>query len=77
MDGLHRLLAYGAITGTLIGAGWAAILVITRRTGGPAFERLQAAVVAALIVGTIDEDKVQAQAFTRERKLQVAQRSCR
>jgi 5-methyltetrahydrofolate--homocysteine methyltransferase len=30
---------------------------------------------AALIVGTIDEDPVQAQAFTRERKLAVAQRS--
>jgi 5-methyltetrahydrofolate--homocysteine methyltransferase len=30
---------------------------------------------AALIVGTIDEDKKQAQAFTRERKLQVAERS--
>ena len=30
---------------------------------------------AALVVGTIDEDKLQAQAFTRERKLQVAQRS--
>ena len=30
---------------------------------------------AALIVGTIDEDKVQAQAFTRERKLAVARRS--
>jgi 5-methyltetrahydrofolate--homocysteine methyltransferase len=30
---------------------------------------------AAVIVGTIDEDKVQAQAFTRERKLAVAQRS--
>ncbi|MDQ6676641.1 MAG: methionine synthase [Acidobacteriota bacterium] len=30
---------------------------------------------AALIVGTIDEDKLQAQAFTRERKLEVAQRS--
>ena len=29
----------------------------------------------ALIVGTIDEDKLQAQAFTRERKLAVAQRS--
>ncbi len=32
---------------------------------------------AALIVGTIDEDKVQAQAFTRERKLAVAERSVR
>ncbi|MGO9240402.1 MAG: methionine synthase [Bryobacteraceae bacterium] len=30
---------------------------------------------AALVVGTIDEDPLQAQAFTRERKLQVAQRS--
>jgi 5-methyltetrahydrofolate--homocysteine methyltransferase len=30
---------------------------------------------AALVVGSIDEDKVQAQAFTRERKLAVAQRS--
>ena len=30
---------------------------------------------AALVVGTIDEDKLQAQAFTRERKLQVAERS--
>jgi len=31
---------------------------------------------AALVVGSIDEDKVQAQAFTRERKLAVAERSC-
>jgi 5-methyltetrahydrofolate--homocysteine methyltransferase len=30
---------------------------------------------AALVVGTIDEDKVQAQAFSRERKLAVAERS--
>jgi 5-methyltetrahydrofolate--homocysteine methyltransferase len=30
---------------------------------------------AAIIVGTIDEDPMQAQAFTRERKLAVAQRS--
>jgi 5-methyltetrahydrofolate--homocysteine methyltransferase len=30
---------------------------------------------AALVVGCIDEDKVQAQAFTRERKLEVAARS--
>ena len=32
---------------------------------------------AALIVGSIDEDKQQAQAFTRERKLAVAERSVR
>jgi 5-methyltetrahydrofolate--homocysteine methyltransferase len=30
---------------------------------------------AALVVGTIDEDPVQAQAFTRERKLAIAERS--
>jgi 5-methyltetrahydrofolate--homocysteine methyltransferase len=30
---------------------------------------------AAVVVGTIDEDPVQAQAFTRERKLQIAERS--
>src|SRR5207244_12331812 len=30
---------------------------------------------AALVVGCIDEDPVQAQAFTRERKLAIAQRS--
>ncbi len=31
---------------------------------------------AAVVVGCIDEDKQQAQAVTRERKLQIAQRSC-
>src|SRR5258708_9347921 len=30
---------------------------------------------AAVVVGCIDEDRLQAQAFTRERKLAVAQRS--
>ncbi len=32
---------------------------------------------AAVVAGTIDEDKLQAQAFTRERKLAVAERSVR
>jgi len=32
---------------------------------------------AALVVGCIDEDKQQAQAITRQRKLQIAERSCR
>jgi 5-methyltetrahydrofolate--homocysteine methyltransferase len=32
---------------------------------------------AAIVVGCIDEDRVQAQAFTRERKLSIAQRSYR
>ena len=46
--------------------------------GEEKFERLcpiAKAYGAALIVGTIDEDKLQAQAFTRERKLAVAKRS--
>ena len=46
--------------------------------GEEKFERvcpLARAYGAALIVGCIDEDPVQAQAFTRERKLAVAQRS--
>lgn len=51
MDLLHRLLAYGAVVGVVIGIAWSAILVTTRHAGGPAFERLQATVVAVLIVG--------------------------
>ncbi len=46
--------------------------------GEEKFERvcpLAKAYGAALVVGSIDEDKVQAQAFTRERKLAVAERS--
>jgi 5-methyltetrahydrofolate--homocysteine methyltransferase len=46
--------------------------------GEEKFERicpLARAYGAALVVGCIDEDPVQAQAFTRERKLEVAQRS--
>ncbi len=46
--------------------------------GEEKFERicpLARAYGAALVVGCIDEDPVQAQAFTRERKLAVAQRS--
>jgi len=46
--------------------------------GEEKFERLcpiARAYGAALVVGTIDEDKLQAQAFTRERKLAVAKRS--
>jgi 5-methyltetrahydrofolate--homocysteine methyltransferase len=51
---------------------------INLEDGEEKFERvcpIAKAYGAALIVGTIDEDKVQAQAFTRERKLAVAQRS--
>ena len=51
---------------------------INLEDGEEKFERicpLAKAYGAALVVGTIDEDKLQAQAFTRERKLAVAQRS--
>ena len=51
---------------------------INLEDGEEKFERLcpiAKAYGAALVVGTIDEDKLQAQAFTRERKLEVAQRS--
>ncbi len=51
---------------------------INLEDGEEKFERvcpIARAFGAALIVGTIDEDKLQAQAFTRERKLAVAQRS--
>ena len=51
---------------------------INLEDGEEKFERMcpiAKAYGAALVVGTIDEDKQQAQAFTRERKLEVAQRS--
>jgi 5-methyltetrahydrofolate--homocysteine methyltransferase len=53
---------------------------INLEDGEEKFERvcpIAKAYGAALVVGTIDEDKQQAQAFTRERKLEVAQRSVR
>jgi 5-methyltetrahydrofolate--homocysteine methyltransferase len=51
---------------------------INLEDGEEKFERtcpMARAYGAALVVGCIDEDKLQAQAFTRERKLAVAQRS--
>ena len=42
MDALHRLLAYGAVVAAAIGIGWSAIATVTRRSGGPSFERFQA-----------------------------------
>ncbi|HLH38338.1 MAG TPA: methionine synthase [Bryobacteraceae bacterium] len=53
---------------------------INLEDGEEKFERMcpiAKAYGAALVVGTIDEDKQQAQAFTRERKLEVARRSTR
>jgi 5-methyltetrahydrofolate--homocysteine methyltransferase len=58
--------------------GKALINSVNLEDGEEKFERLcpvAKAYGAALVVGTIDEDPVQAQAFTRERKLAVAQRS--
>ncbi len=52
---------------------------INLEDGEEKFERicpLIRAYGAAVVVGCIDEDKVQAQAFTRERKLEIAKRSC-
>jgi 5-methyltetrahydrofolate--homocysteine methyltransferase len=51
---------------------------INLEDGEEKFERMcpiARAYGAAMVVGTIDEDKLQAQAFTRERKLEVAKRS--
>jgi 5-methyltetrahydrofolate--homocysteine methyltransferase len=58
--------------------GKAIINSVNLEDGEEKFERIcpvAKAYGAALVVGTIDEDRVQAQAFTRERKLAVAERS--
>jgi 5-methyltetrahydrofolate--homocysteine methyltransferase len=58
--------------------GKAIINSINLEDGEEKFERvcpIAKSYGAALVVGTIDEDKLQAQAFTRERKLAVAERS--
>ncbi len=60
--------------------GKAIINSVNLEDGEEKFERIcpiAKAYGAALVVGTIDEDKLQAQAFTRERKLEVAERSVR
>lgn len=51
MGGIHRLLAYGAVAVIVVGIGWSLLLFFAGRAGGPAFERLQAAVVSVLVVG--------------------------
>jgi|SRR3990170_1427947 len=51
MDAIHRLLAYGAVAGIVIGIGWSLVLTVSPRRALPAFEWLQAAVVSVLIVG--------------------------
>lgn len=49
LDGIHGLLAYGAVAITVAGIGWS-LLVVAGRAGGPAFERFQAALVSVLVV---------------------------
>lgn len=51
MDRIHQILAYATVAFTVAGIGWSVFLALTRRAGGPAFERFQAAVVSVLIVG--------------------------
>ena len=69
----------GAIESALMWCqGKSIINSVNLEDGEEKFERIcpiAKAYGAALVVGTIDEDKLQAQAFTRARKLAVAQRS--
>ena len=51
MEAIHRLLAYGAVAGTVAAIRWSVVLVLGRRNGGREFERFQAAVVSLIIVG--------------------------
>ncbi len=71
----------GAVEASLIRCqGKSIINSINLEDGEEKFERicpLARRYGAALVVGSIDEDPVQAQAFTRERKLAVAERSYR
>jgi len=60
--------------------GKAIINSINLEDGEEKFERvvpMAHAFGAAVVVGCIDEDPLQAQAFTRERKLAIAERSCK
>ena len=53
LDGIHQSLAYAIVAFTAVGIGWSVFLALTRRPGGPAFERFQAAVVSLLVVGGV------------------------
>lgn len=50
MDTIHRVLAWTAVAGVVAGIAWSAVLAVSGRSGGPAFERFQAAVVSLLVV---------------------------
>ncbi len=51
MDSIHLYIAYAAVVGIAAGIGWTVVLAVSGRRGGPLFERFQAAVVSAIIVG--------------------------
>ena len=51
LDGIHRILAYAIVALTVAGISWAVLLGFTKQSAGPAFERFQAAVVSAHVVG--------------------------
>lgn len=51
LDGIHQILAYATVAFAVAGIGWSVLLALTRRAGGPAFERFQAVVVSVLVVG--------------------------
>lgn len=50
LDTIHRVIADAAFIGIAVGIGWSALVAVSGRTGGPAFERFQAALVSLLIV---------------------------
>lgn len=51
VEAIHRLIAYATIPLIAAGISWSVFLAVTRRAGGAAFERFQAALVSLLIVG--------------------------
>lgn len=51
VDAIHRLLAYAAVLGIVVGVGWSVVLVLGWRSAGPGFERFQAALVSLFLVG--------------------------
>lgn len=53
MEGIHRLLAYGAVAGVIGGTIWSLVLVATGRPGGQRYEQAQAAVVAVFLTAAV------------------------
>lgn len=51
IDVIHRVIGFATIAVVALGIGWSALLIASRRAGGPGFERFQAAVVSLIIVG--------------------------